>query len=215
MKSFKPLPVAAYIISDMVAASAAWWLFTWYRRNKLQEGHTGFLQMFTDTFFQTSIVLIPLIWVCFFLLTGFYSSSLYKRSRLNEFTATFIVCLVGCLLIFFSVILNDRAPYFTYFYSAFFVFFMLQTGLTIVGRSVVLAKVKSHILAGQYRLNTLLIGNAANAVKVYKEVQKGFPASGYYFNGFVNTGNGAKSICRQISFVIGACRPTGKCDCQT
>ncbi len=55
MKSFKPLPVAAYIISDMVAASAAWWLFTWYRRNKLQEGHTGFLQMFTDTFFQTSI----------------------------------------------------------------------------------------------------------------------------------------------------------------
>lgn len=164
------------------------------------EGHTGFFQMLGDDFFQVSIIVIPIIWVSFFLLAGFYGPSLYKRSRLNELTSSFIVCLIGCLLIFFSIILNDRAPSYTYFYSAFFIFFVLQTGATLLGRFLILAKIKSQLSAGKIRFNTLLIGNSTNAVKVYREVQKSSPVPGYIFSGYVSTrGTGKNMLSKSLS----------------
>jgi len=187
MKDYKPLQISWYAISDLVASVVTWWLFTWFRRNWLHEAHTGFFEMTDNTFFQISIIVIPILWISFFLLTGFYASPLYKRSRLNEFTTTFIFCLVGCLLIFFSIILNDHAPTYTYYYSAFFLFFGLQFGLTFLGRAIILGKVRKDLEAGKLQLNTLLIGNNHNAVKVYKEVHKSWPAQGYVFSGYVNT----------------------------
>lgn len=148
--------------------------------------------MTEDGFFQSSIIVIPLLWVAFFLLTGFYSEPMHRRSRLNELTSTFLVTLIGCVVVFFTIVLNDHAPTYTYFYSAFFIFFLLQAGLTFFGRALVLGSFKRKLLTGKVKLNTLLIGNNGNAVKVYKEVEKSFPAMGYVFSGYVNTGQQSK-----------------------
>src|SRR5438105_15674393 len=120
MKPYKPLQIYWYILNDLFASTGAWWIFTWYRRNLLHEAHTGLWEMTKDSFFRASVIVIPIVWASFFLLAGFYREALYKRSRLNELTSTFIACLIGCLLIFFSIILNDRAPSYTYFYKTFF-----------------------------------------------------------------------------------------------
>jgi exopolysaccharide biosynthesis polyprenyl glycosylphosphotransferase len=194
MKPDKRLQIFWYVLNDVIASITAWSLFTWYRRNRLHEAHTNFWEMTTDSFFVASIVIIPIIWISLYLLAGFYRQSLYKRSRLNEITSTFIVNLIGCLIIFFSIILNDRAPSFTYFYAAFFMFFGLQFCLTAAGRLMVLTKVKSELLAGRIKVRTLLIGNNGNAIKVYKEVQKSFHARAYSFTGFVHTGTVIKNV---------------------
>ncbi len=188
MKTFKPLKIYWYVVSDVIASILTWWLFTWYRRNKLNEAHTSFLDLTKDSFFQASVLIIPLIWVCLFLLSGFYKQSLYQRSRLNEFTDTFMVSLIGCLLIFFSIILNDKTNSYTYFYAAFLLFFFLQSGLTFVGRVFLLAKAKSDLSNGRMKFNTLMIGNSTNAVKVYKEVKDNFQTMGYHFTGYIKTG---------------------------
>jgi exopolysaccharide biosynthesis polyprenyl glycosylphosphotransferase len=121
------------------------------------------------------------------MLTGFYKHALIKKSRLNEFTSTFIVCIAGSLLIFFTFLLNDKAPSYTYFYSVFFGLFGLQFGLTFFGRLLLLNRTKADLLAGRIKLNTLLIGNNAKAVKVYNEVKKNFEALGYVFIGYIPT----------------------------
>ncbi|MDB5249327.1 MAG: sugar transferase [Segetibacter sp.] len=198
MKRIKPLQIHWYIFSDVVSATATWWLFTWYRRNVLNEAHTGLWEMTADSFFRTSVVVIPILWVCYFSLTGFYGKSLYKRSRLNEFTSTFLVSLIGCLLIFFSIILNDRAPTYTYFYSAFFIFFLLQAGLTFFGRALILGKAKADILRGKVKFNTLLVGNNINTFKVYREVCKSFAALGYTFSGYVNTSPSKNTVNKSL-----------------
>jgi exopolysaccharide biosynthesis polyprenyl glycosylphosphotransferase len=187
MKSYKPLQIYWYIVSDVAASIAAWWFFTWYRRNLLREGHTNFWEMPGDAFFRVSVIVIPIVWACFFLITGFYRKSLYRRSRLNEITATFISCLIGCLLIFFSIILNDHTSDYTYFYKTFLLFFTLQFVLTSAGRLIILAKVKSDLLAGKVKVNTLLVGNGTNALKVFRELQKPLPAVAYFLTGYVNT----------------------------
>lgn len=199
MKSYKPLQIYWYIVSDMLASIVAWWIFTWYRRNQLHEAHTGLWEMTSDGFFRASLIVIPIIWSCFFLLTGFYREALHKRSRLTELTSTFIACLIGCLLIFFSIILNDHAPSYTYFYSTFLLFFTLQFVLTSAGRLIIETKVKSDVLAGKIRVNTLLIGNGANAVKVVRELNKSYPAEVYFFIGYVNTGTSRSNLSRMIT----------------
>ncbi|MDQ6812347.1 MAG: hypothetical protein M3040_01205, partial [Bacteroidota bacterium] len=151
MRSYKSPHIYSYILSDLFASTAAWWIFTCYRRNLLHEAQTGLLDMTRDRFFNTSLVAIPIAWACFFLLTGFYREPLYKRSRLNELTAAFIACLIGCLLLFFLIILNDHAPSYTYFYKTFFLFFALQFGLTSTSRFFILAKIKSDLLTGRLR----------------------------------------------------------------
>ncbi len=183
----KPLHINWYVLSDAIAATIAWLLFGWVRQLLLHEASVGLSQILGNTLLQISLIIIPLFWICLFMLTGFYRQSLYKKSRLNEFTFTFIVCLVGSLLIFFTFLLNDKAPSYTYFYSAFFSLFALQFGLTIIGRLIILLKIKHDLMSGKIKLNTLLIGNNNKAVKVYKEVKKNFEALGYVINGYVTT----------------------------
>ncbi len=141
-----------------------------------------------DPIFHVTIFLIPLGWIIFFSITGAYSQSLYKKSRLNEFTNTFIICLIGCLLIFFVLLLNDAYETYTYYYAAFFRFFGLQFFLTFTGRAIILKKIKNDLISGRLKLNTVIVGNNAAAVKTYKEVNKNFAALGYNIIGFIQTG---------------------------
>lgn len=199
MKTYKPVKIYWYILCDLIASTVAWWTFTWYRRNLLHEAHTGFLEMTDDPFFNISVIIIPIIWTSFFLLAGFYKEALYKRSRLTELTSTFIACLIGCLLIFFSIILNDHAPSYTYFYKTFFLFFSLQFVLTVTGRLIILAIVRSHLATGKIKVNTLLVGNGANAVKVVRELHKGIPSETCFFTGYINTSTAKSNLSRLIT----------------
>lgn len=201
MKPNKPLQIYWYFLSDLLASTAAWWLFTWYRRNLLHEGHTDYWEMLHDPFFKASVLIIPIVWACFFSLVGFYREPLYKRSRLNEVTSRFTACLIACLLIFFSIILNDRAPVYTYFYKTFFLFFALQFGFVVIGRMITIARAKSDLVAGKIRLNTLVVGNGPNAVKVVRELQHSSPAGNYYFIGYVNTNSVKSNLARMITHV--------------
>jgi exopolysaccharide biosynthesis polyprenyl glycosylphosphotransferase len=198
MKSYKPLQVYWYIVSDLIASTISWWIFTWYRRNTLHEAHTGLLQMVHDAFFQASVIVIPVVWLCFFTIAGFYRKSLYKRSRLNELTSTFIACLIGCLLIFFSVILNDRAPAYTYFYTTFLLFFALQFSLTASGRLLILTSVKSDFVAGKIKIPTLLIGNGVNAARVFRELQKSTPSETFSLVGYINTDTSKTILSKSV-----------------
>jgi polysaccharide biosynthesis protein PslA len=192
MKSYKPLHINWYVFSDALSSAIAWWTFAWVRNLLLSET-LSFYQIFPYNFLKITLVVIPLFWVCLFMLTGFYRLPLYKKSRLNEFTSTFVVSLVGSLVIFFTFILNDKAPSYTYFYKAFFSLFGLQFILTFLGRLIILHRVKHYLKAGKLKLNTLLVGNNQNAIKVYKEVQKNFEALGYVVSGFVSVDSFSKN----------------------
>ncbi len=199
MKQFKPLHINWYVFSDALAAAVTWFLFALVRKNLLHEDNSGGYQfVFTDAFFQLTIILIPLFWMVFFTLTGSYRKSLYRKSRLNEFTNTFFLSLVGCLLIFFVIMLNDSSNHFTYYYAAFFSFLLLQFSITFLGRALVLAVVKKHLFKGQVRINTLIVGNNPAAEKLYNEVQKNFKALGYHLTGYINTSESKSGLSKWI-----------------
>lgn len=186
----KRLHIAWYGVSDYVASTLAWVLFSLYRRVLLHEGNADVQLLVKDNgFFALTLFAVPLAWLVFYTLTGSYSNSLYKKSRLTEATQTLVMSIVGSLIIFFLLIINDHQDRYTYYYKVFLSLFGLQFVLVLLGRMLILYRVKQQLLKGQVTFNSLLVGNEDLAAKIYKEINKDYSYLGYKPVGFIPVGN--------------------------
>jgi exopolysaccharide biosynthesis polyprenyl glycosylphosphotransferase len=185
MLSHKRIHSAWYLLSDCTAAILAWFVLHFARRYFLQEPiFTPEHTLIITKPFWWGLFLIPVAWIIFFALTGSYNT-LYKKSRLNEFTVTLITCIIGCTVIFFSIVLNDPQHNYTYFYKALFAYIVAQTLFTWIGRNNILRRIHRQLKNGTIRFNTLLAGNNAIAYKIYKDTKNGLGLAGYHYTGFI------------------------------
>ncbi|MHA4808502.1 sugar transferase [Flavitalea flava] len=174
-----------YILSDYFAALLTSFIFHFSRRILLSE--TIFRNntlILTQRFWLGSIT-IPLGWLVLYSLTGSYLS-LYKKSRLNEITNTFICSIIGCTTVFFAIVINDPVKDYHYFYKTYFIFLSAQFLFTLAGRMTILNIVRSQVEKGKIVFNTLLVGSNAVATKIYKESLEGLRASGYHYAGYIS-----------------------------
>jgi polysaccharide biosynthesis protein PslA len=125
-----------------------------------------------------------LIWVLYYFLIGNYGS-LYKKSRLKEFTTTFVSSLMGCTLIFFLILLNDDQKTLSYYYTIFITLVGLQVFFTFAGRWFLLHLAKKQLLAGVIRYNTILVGDTTTAKDIYEATSAQLRNGGYYYSGYV------------------------------
>jgi len=184
--SSKKIHIIWYLVSDYLAAMLAWIILYFTRRYLLQEFIETSQGIYLSNRFWSGLVLIPFGWLMFYTLVGAYRP-LYRKSRLNEFTITFICCLIGCTLIFFLIIVNDPEHNYTYFYKAYFTYLASQLLLTFLGRGYILSRIKKQVLGGEVRFNTLLIGSNSIAEKIYKETKRGLELAGYHYVGYITS----------------------------
>jgi len=184
MRKQHPLHISWYVINDYLLSLVAWFLFTLHRENLL--GEDSLLAMPYPFIIMTSLV-VPVGWIILFLLTGSYSSSLYKKSRLTEITHTIAITLAGSLVLFFLLIINDKKSTYTYYYNVFFTLFLLQLFLLLAGRLIILNIAKKHLVNESVSFATLFIGNNTTAVNIYQEINKNFRYLGFKSIGFVET----------------------------
>ncbi|MFM9050975.1 MAG: sugar transferase, partial [Bacteroidota bacterium] len=95
-----------FIIADWLSALAAWALFYVYRKSYIENLTIDWSSYMNDNRFMTGIILLPLLWVLFYSLTGAYRN-VYRRSRLRELGNTMYHSLIGVLIIFFALLLDD------------------------------------------------------------------------------------------------------------
>jgi len=182
----KKIHITWYILSDYFAGIVAWIILYFVRRLLLAEPITRNHHLLLNNRFWMGITIIPLGWLLFFGVMGSYHS-LYKKSRLNELTITAVCSLIGCTVLFFSIVINDPQTDYRYYYKAFFTFLFSQFILTWAGRLIILNLTKRQLRMGAVRFNTLLIGGNPIACKIYKETHKGLGTIGYHYIGY--TGN--------------------------
>ena len=94
MRNQRHISPSWYTFADYAAAAIAWTLFYFIRKKILLE------PAFIDHKFWLGVLFIPAGWIILFALVGSYHS-IYKKSRLTEFTKTFLCCLTGCIILFF------------------------------------------------------------------------------------------------------------------
>lgn len=184
MPANKKIHILWYVLSDCLAASITWLLFTVIRKELLREPFYYGKHLDLNNRFLLGIALLPFLWVIFYFLTGSYGS-LYKKSRLYEISTAFICTLLGCTVIFFVIVLNDKNHTIHYYYSAFACFIALQFLFTMGGRLLLLNMAKKQLLTGKVKFNALLAGNPATAGRIFRETQERLQQTGIYYVGIV------------------------------
>lgn len=177
-----------YAISDYIAALITWALFYKVRESLLPA------EIFTANFslenymIWATIFLLPFGWLAFYLLIGSYQS-IYKKSRFVEFTNTFLCSMIGCIVIFFLIVLDDLHNSYTYYYLSFAALFILQFSLTFMGRLVILNIAKKQINSVTIHFNAAIIGNQEKAMRIYQDSKKSLALEGFQVKGYVGTIN--------------------------
>lgn len=185
-----------YILMDYLMAAVAWSVFFVYR--KIAEGQPFSFSLLNDKNFYKGIVLIPLTWILFYSIFDGYRD-LYRLSRLKVFARTFFLSLIGVLILFFTLILDDFVKEYTGFYQSFLVLFGLQFGLTVISRMTILTRTSKRLKKGLVTYNTIMVGGDQNAVELYNDISGQKNGLGNKFIGFIDT-NG-KSTNQLLSFL--------------
>ena len=132
MKSGKQISVTWYAVIDFVTASLAWAFFFFIRKWVLKETITDQGEIIVNNKFWLGIIFIPLGWLALYTLVGSYRK-LYKKSRLFEFTITFMCSFIGTIVLFFLFLLDDVETNYSYYYLAFFSLFTVHFIFTFLG----------------------------------------------------------------------------------
>ena len=187
MKNKKKLAYK-YLSIDWLTAVVTWFLFNVYRKiseNKAFGIGFEFSQIFNDSHFWIGFAIIPIVWVMFYALVGAYRD-VYHKSRLKELSQTFICTLIGSLVLFFTLILDDQITSYRDYYDSLVILFLLQFLLTFIGRFSITNTIINRIHSGKIRFNTIIVGSNDNAVNIYNEITNQLKPSGQYFVGFLN-----------------------------
>lgn len=180
----------AYAISDLIAATLAWFLF-FLARKICVEGQPADQWSFylNDIRFFKGIVLIPLAWSCLYFITNTYTD-VYKKSRLSELGKTWLQTLMGGAAVFFIIILDDLISIYKDYYVLLALVIGLHGIITSVFRIGFLTLSKRQLLKGKVTFRTLIIGSSEKALQIYRDIGKQPASMGYQFCGYVNVNGG-------------------------
>ncbi|MBU6193157.1 MAG: sugar transferase, partial [Bacteroidetes bacterium] len=173
------------VAGDWVAAAMAWALFFYYRKIYVVKDWFGDLH-YTDLDMQlfTGLLTLPWVWVLLYALSGSYQD-IYRKSRLNETGRLLFSVMVGGVILFFAVILDDYVRDYRFYLRSLLVWTLLHTAITWLIRMILLSRISSRMKAGLIRFQTLLVGAGAEAIRIYKEMNApGLPPANE-FVGFV------------------------------
>lgn len=188
-----------YALSDYIAASFTWAVFFKIREALLiPEIFTANFSL-QNIFLWAAIFIVPFGWLALYMLIGSYRS-IYKKSRFVEFTNTFLCSLIGSIVLFFLIVLDDYHDNYTYYYQSLAALFLLQFSSTFMGRLFILNLAKRQILSGAIHFNAAFIGDQKNACSIYREVHKSLALEGYKVTGYIGI-NGGNNNSKIINYL--------------
>ncbi|MAX80679.1 MAG: polyprenyl glycosylphosphotransferase [Crocinitomicaceae bacterium] len=184
--------VIRYLILDFLSAALAWVTFYLYRKTYLEPLKFGEpVHLEFGSKFYWALFLIPVFWVNFYYLTGYYRN-IYKKSRLQDFSRTIWQSVIGVIVLFFAFILDDEiASYKSYYYS-FFTLLLLHLSFTLFFRLILTTITGKKIHNRKIGFNTIIIGSNENALTLFEELESAKKSSGFKLVGYVHV-NGGKN----------------------
>lgn len=175
-----------YILADYLAAIASWWIFYVYRKKELEPRKFSIdIKLEYDDNFFLGLMIIPICWIIFYYLFGTYNN-IYKRHRIKDLGQTLLSTLIGVLILFFRLILDDQISDYRDYYLSFGTLFGLHFTFTFIFRFIITSWLVKKVHSGVVGFNTLLIGSGQKALEIYKEITNMKKSPGFKFAGYIN-----------------------------
>ncbi len=179
--------IAANIFVDYLSAVCSWGLFFSLRKLFVDHDNSAtFSSFFSDSRFLQGLLIIPFGWLIIYFLTGTYTN-IYLKSRVSEIGRTFFVSLAGVIILFFTVLIDDRIRGYHDYYQSIATLLMVHFAFTISGRLLVLNSAKTRMQKGKFYFPSIFIGGNKRAVEAFNEINGKGKSQGYKFLGYVDT----------------------------
>ncbi len=187
-----------YLSSDFVTAAVAWAVLNVVRFHEVARYDFGTLADFLGyrQVIQVQLI-VPFFWLALYFLSGYYNRP-FGKSRIEEAFTTFVSVGLGCVVIFFVVILNDLPRSFDVYYIIFFTYCALQFVLTYLGRNMITNHALRMVRRGLWATDVLVIGTGQHAPEARRDLER----LGYRVEGFVgepSTAEGVQETLGRIS----------------
>jgi exopolysaccharide biosynthesis polyprenyl glycosylphosphotransferase len=128
---------------------------------------------------------VPLYWVLLYALSGAYID-VWRKSRIKEISRTFSITVMGVVILFFTLLLDDEVKSYEVYYKTILTLFTLHFVVTTFGRILMATLIKRLINAREIGFKTIVVGSNTIALDLVKELQNGKDLQGYLLEGFVN-----------------------------
>lgn len=193
MNNLKKTTTYFYILIDYLSAMGAW-LFFFYYRKSFEAWPFSWDDVFEDEKLYHGLIFVPIIWILLYSIFDKYKD-VYRYSRLATLKRTLILSFMGCLVLFFTIMLDDtvlQKEGYTYF-NSFSCLFILHFSFTAISRMTFLTWCKNKVKSGKITYNTIIIGGDKNAVEMYEEIVNRPYSLGFNFIGFIDSNGNSKN----------------------
>ncbi|MBA3900684.1 MAG: sugar transferase [Bacteroidetes bacterium] len=185
----KKLQVTIHLAVDFLTAAIAWSFFFIFRKLYIESQIFGErIPVNLDKNFIAGLLFVPLFWVLLYGLTGTYRD-IFRRSRLKELGQTFVISIIGVIIIFFILILDDQVATYKTYYQSFLALFFLHFLITFTGRLILSTIIVHKVHNRMIGFNTIIIGSNEKALQLFKESTAQRKSSGNKFVGFLHVDN--------------------------
>lgn len=178
-----------YILLDLLTAMMAWAALFVFRKVDLEPDNIiSAQQIFSDRNFWLGIVIVPAAWIAFYTICGAYRSVL-RKSRLKEFQQTFFCTVIGVVVLFFSLMLDDNLSSYHYYYLSFLFLLVTHFTLTYLARVILTTRTVNRVHSRQIGFPTIMISGGPKAYQTYLDLENQEVYSGENFIGYLSVGS--------------------------
>jgi exopolysaccharide biosynthesis polyprenyl glycosylphosphotransferase len=169
----------ALIFSDLISAMLSWCCFFYLRQEIIEQ------RLFhPDANFYLGLILLPIFWLLFYFIQGTYYE-VRRLFRIKIFNLTTTAAVLGSIVLFFALILDDEVRSYSDYYQLFLLLFCLQFTITLAPRLLLITFLITTIRKKGGGFKTMIIGGNEKALELYQEISL-HPKCVNYFVGFVN-----------------------------
>jgi len=191
MPNQRKTELVLYKIADFIIAMVAWFTFFVYRK-RVETPEITLETIIEDSRLWQGLLLVPIFWLILYFVFDKYRD-IYRYSRLETLKNTFFISFMGCILLLFTILIDDTVLTSTSYFNLFINLFLLHFSLTAIVRMIILTIASKRLKAGKVKYNTLLIGGDKNAVDLYEEVSSRPYRLGHNFVGFIDSNGKSKN----------------------
>ncbi len=175
------------IVADIVAINLAFVLYYWMRIK------TGWIEYSIEPELVLPMLFLCLYWVVWFAFFGLYTSW-SSQSRLDELLTLFRSIIVGLLVLFFAIFIDDEATE-SHAQSRFLIvgYGILMFGGVALGRLSLRFVQRKLLQSGIGGRNTIIVGWSDKAFQLFDMILK-YPTLGYNIVGFVKPSSKGRRV---------------------
>ena len=189
--------IAVYVFSDWLAGVASWTILFAFRKVVFEQAHALDASIImSDGRYQLGLALVPMFWLVLHALAGMYLRPM-RRHRILELGQVAMTTLVGVLVLFLTLVLDDAVVSYRQYYASLSVLFLGHGSLTLLGRMVVTTRTVKKIHQGRWSFRTLVIGGNETALRTIEEMKSLAQNPGFDFKGFIQA-NGSDTQLEKV-----------------